>query len=324
MPYDRSAFITRTPQEDIAFDFAEESTDFIADAIFTPKSVKSSTTKVYQTDTSKLRTFSTKKGTNSEVDLIDEQIFASNITLEEHKLGAEINPRDVRDADMPFLLDEARRVKLVTFALLRAREALAVTAVTTTANYPAALTSAIASGSRWNEADGNPEADKVTADAALRLKCGKGANALAIDVTTFDKLKLSPAFRSRSQYTMAGPVTEDLIKAYFGVQYLFVGKGIRDSAVEGATASIATFWSDYALFYYYNPSSGLEDTSFGHMYMMNAPFWSRTEADPKRNGPAGSMKRVEVGSEYKLSPGFVVSSSDTDFAAGYLFRTVVA
>ncbi len=326
MPYDRSVFVTRTPQEDICFDFMQEADAFIADSVFTPKPVKKAETKVFQMDTSKLRLVETRKATNSEADLVDEQLFSRNVTLVEHKLGAEINPRDLRDADIPQMLSEARKVKLVTQHLLIKRESLAATLATTSTNYPSDLTSAIASGSRWNETGGDPEADKVTADTAIRARCGRSANALAIDISTLDKLRLSPAFRSRVQYTNAGPVSDEHIKAFFKIDYLFVGKARYDSAIEGTTPSIGAtgFWGDNAIFFVYNPGAALEDCSYGHMYMMEAPFWTETTEDPKRRGAAGKMKRVEVGTEYVLSSGIIVSSSDSDFAGGYLFRTVVA
>lgn len=324
MPYDRSAFVTRTPQEDIAFDFMVDQTGLIADALFTPKKVQKADTKVYQADTSKLKLIETRKKTNAEVDLIDEQLFSRNITLEEHKLGAEVNPRDVRDADVPRLVDEARKVKLVTTSLLLRREDLAATLATTAANYPSDLTSAIASGSRWNETNGDPEADSVTAHNALVNRCGRKANACSMSGDTYRKLKLSPSFRDRVKYTTGGPVTKDAIKALFDVDYLFIGDARYDSTVEGATASISSFWGTNVIFFVYNPSVGLEDVSYGHMYLPEAPFWVETVIDQMRRGPAGHMRRVQVGTEYALDKGFVVSSGDSDFAAGYLFRTAVA
>lgn len=332
MPYDRSLYITRSPQQDFAFDFMLERPMFIADSVFTPKPVNGgpaglntkSQIKVYQADTSKLRLMETRKKTDQLADLIDEQLFSRDITLEEHKLGAAINPKDVRDADIPAMLDEARKIKMITGSLLLAREKLAATLGTTSGNYNSALTSAIASGSRWNEAGGDPEADKVTADAALRKMVGRGANAMAIDVTTFDKLRLSPAFRSRTQYTMAGPVNEAIMKSYFNVEHLFIGQAQRDTAVEGATAAIDGFWSDNAIFFVYNPSPALEDISFGHMYMNSQAFWTNAYVDQKRMGPAGPMKFVELGTEYVLDKGYVDGSSTKLFGAGYLFRTVVA
>ena len=323
MPYDRSVFVTRTAVEGVCFDFATSAADFIADWLFTPKPVAKASVKVTQADTSKLRLVETRKKTNSEADLVDEQLFTTNVDLEEHKLGAEVNPRDVRDADIPSMLSEARKAKLVTEHLLRQRENLAATLATTVGNYPADLTSAIATADRWDQPAGDPEANMVTANLALIARCGRMANALAIDVSTYLKLRTSPSFRTRTQYTNAGPISDEAMKAYFRVEYLVVGRAQYDSTVEGATRSIGGFWSTNAIFFVYNPSAALEDVSYGHMYLMNTPFWSKTTVDEKRNGPAGSMKRVEVGTEYKLGPGYVVASGDADFAAGYLFRTVL-
>jgi hypothetical protein len=204
------------------------------------------------------------------------------------------------------------------------REELAVTLATTTGNYPSDLTSALSSGSKWNEAGGDPEADKVTADNALINRCGRKANAAAMSGNTFRKLKLSPNFRDRVKYTTGGPVTLEAVKAFFQVEHLFIGDARYDAALEGAAASISDFWGGNVIFFVHNPSPKIEDVSYGHMYHFEAPFWTSVEIDPKRKGPAGPMKRVEVGSEYVLGKGYVVSSSDSDFAAGYLFRTTVA
>ena len=323
MPYDRSQYITRTPLEDVAFDFMVEADGYVADALFPAKPVDKSLKKVYQLDTSKLRFVETRKGTNAEANLVDEQLSPVNFSLEEHKLARDINPRDVRDADIPSLVNETRAAKQVTNQLLIRKELLAVTLATTTGNYPAGLTSALSAGSRWNDALGDPESDKVTIDAALRNVCGAGANALTMAVETFDKLKLSPSFRERIKYTSGGPVTLDAMKAFFNVDYIFLAKARYDSANEGATASIAGMWGTNAIFHRYNPSPSLEDVGFGHCYLMNTPFWSRVDEDPKRVGPAGAMKRVTIGTEYVLMPGYTAVAGGSTFGAGYLLRTVV-
>lgn len=324
MPYDRTAFITRTPLEGVAFDFAADEAGFLADKLFTPKPVDKALKKIGQLDTSKLRVLNTEKGTNSEPDLIDEQIFYTSVTLDEHKLGSEVNPRDVRDADQPALVGDARKTKIVTLGLQLRREQKAVTLATTTGNYPSALTSAIASGSRWNEAGGDPESDLVTAHQALMNTCGRRANAIAIGDQTMDKIRLSPYFRERTKYTSPGPIPTELVKAFFGVENLFVGNARYDSAKEGATASIGGFWSDFAIAFVYNASPSMEDVGYGLMALEKAPFWVDVFVDQRRTGQAGPMRRVTVGSEYKLAPGYVESASSSKFNAGYLFRTVVA
>ena len=323
MPYDRSVFITRTPLENVAFDFMVAQDAYIADKLFAPRPVQKSVQKVTQFDTSKLRRVNTKNKTNATAPLVDEQLFTSNITLEEYKVGREINPRDVRDADIPALIEDARAVKQITNHLLLDRELAAATLATTYTNYRSTLTSALSAGSRWNDAQGDPEGDKATADAALISSCGMPANAVAMDYSTYLKLKLSPNFRDRVKYTQLGPVSEDAIKAFFNVQYLFISKARYNTAAEGIADSISSVWSDNVVFFVYNPGVSLEDMSYGIMGLIETPFWTRSFLDEQRNGPAGSMRRVEVGTEYVLAPGFVTSSSSATFAAGYLFRTAV-
>lgn len=324
MPYDSSNYITRTPLEGVALDFMVETDGYIADKLFPPKVVDKRKKKIYQADKSKLRHVDTRKGTNAEPNLVDEQLFTRDVDLIEHKLGREINPRDVRDADIPSLLDEGRATRQVTNHLLIDRELEAVTLATTTGNYPSSLTSALSSGSKWNEAGGDPESDMKTINAALRNSCGRDANAIAMSIETYDKLCLSPNFRDRVKYTSREPVNEADLKAYFKVDHVFIAKARYDSAVEGATASIGGFWGANVIAFVYNPSIGLEDLGYGHTYTFNTPFWVDVWEDARRKGSAGAMKRVTVGAEWKLASGYTVGSSDTDFAAGYLLRTTVA
>lgn len=325
MPYDRSVFVTRDPEPSIAFDFMTSADDYIADKLFDPKPVKKADTKVAQFDTSKLRLINTLKGTNAEADIVDEQLFYRNITLQEHKASSEVNPRDVRDADIPQLIGDVRKTKLAMQALLNYRESLAVTLATTSGNYMSTLTSAISSGSRMNEAGGDPEQNKTDADTALLNACGMTANAMACSWETLEKIRNGPIFKSRTQYTSGAPVTDEQIKAFFKVQHLFVGKARYDSANEGAAVSTGGFWGTNVIFFVYNPSVALEDASYGHMYMLgNGPVWTEVEVDKSRSGAAGAMRRITVGCEYVLDKGIVESSTSSKFAAGYLFRTAVA
>ena len=55
MPYDRSSFVTRTAQEDIAFDFMVDADAYVADKLFSPKPLDKAEKKITQFDNSKLR-----------------------------------------------------------------------------------------------------------------------------------------------------------------------------------------------------------------------------------------------------------------------------
>lgn len=324
MPYNRSAFVTNTPQQDVCFDFMTEQTDYVADSIFTPKPVSKTDTKVYQADTSKLRLVDSRSKTNSQAKLIDEQLFSRNVTLAEYKLGKEINPRDVRDADIPAMLDEARAMRIVTNNLLMYRESEAATLATTSSNYPSSLYQSLSAGSRWDDT-GDPEAQKQTADTAVQLMSGiKRMNAVLFDVSVKRALRSNRVFIDRVKYTSGAPITMDQLKQFFDVDYVFIAGNSYDSANEGGTRTVTSPWGKNAIFFQYDPSSSLEDVSFGHMYLANSPFFVNSRIDESRIGAAGPMKIVTVGTEYKLDMGYVESSSSTKFAAGYLLANVIS
>lgn len=325
MPYDRSAFIIRTPVEGVCFETFANANQFVADKLFDPKPVDNASTKVAQIDASKLRVYNDEKGTDSEPNLIDEQLFYRDVTLKEHKLGSEINPRDERDAAAAGkkLLSESRKAQIITQGLLIAREAAAAALATNTSNYPSSLQTALSAGDRWDD-NGDIEAQMAVANLALRGSCGRNANALLVDIATYDKMRLGANLRERTKFTMATPVPDDIIKAYFGVQHLFVGAAQRNTAIEGLTPSVSGFWGRYAIAFVYDPGISMEKQSFGTMWWINQPFRTDVFVDNKRTGPAGPMRRVQVATEYLLDPGIVESSTSSKFAAGYLFSTAVA
>lgn len=324
MPVNRSDFITRTPLEGVAFDFFVDESTLLAKQCCNVVPVDKAEKKIYQRDLSKLRLIDDEKGTNDEPNLVDQQLFSRDVTLLERKLGSEINPRNVRDADMPQLLDEAEQTKIVTQNLMLSLEKRFDSFVTTQGNYRSTLTAALASGSRWNESGGQPEADKITIDNAMLDSCGRRPNALLMGYTTYAKLKLSPEWRDRTKYTGAGSIPDELIKAYFGIEYLFVGAGRYDSSVFGGTPSMQQFYGDSAVFFIYDPSAGERSQNAFMLPVIGSPFWVDVSEDPKRVGNAGKMKRVTVGTEYTLTPGYVESQSSSLIAAAYLLRTVVA
>lgn len=325
MPYDRSAFSTASHLAGVAFDYLWDAQGLVADKLFVPKPVDRDKKKIYQFDGSKLRRYNTIAATNATPQLVDEQLFSHEIELVPHKLAKEVDPSDVARADEPGLVDEGRAVQVVTNGILLDREIIASTLACTSTNYKTTLTSAIASGSRWNEANGDPESDKIAADEALHTACGATANACVMDASTLRKLRTSPALRDRVKYSMAGPIPMELIKAFLDVEFLFVASVRYNTAQEGAAATISSIWSTNVIFFVYNPSLNLQSMSFGLMGIpQQGPMWTAVDPLPLKRGAHGPMSLVQVGHDYGFAPGFVESASSAKFAAGYLYRTAVA
>lgn len=329
MPYNRADFITTSPLTNVALDrfFSEEDLVFTKANTMVP--FDKATGKIYQTDgLGKLTLISDERGTDSEPDLDDEQLFGRTITPNEYKGGGRINPRDVRDADVPGLLDEGRVIARKTAQMMLAAEKRFADAVLLSTNYPSSLTSALSAGDKWSDAAGNPEEDKlVTIDEALLDWCGKPANAMIIASDVLSKLKLSPEFRSRTQYTQSSGLTDEQVKAYFKVDYLFVGKARYNSALPGATRSITKIWAgNDVVFFHFDPRMPSAADPGQNAFLMpfvGSMWWTAVDELKNLRGSAGAMKQVTVGAEYTFTPGFVESSSSSDFAAAYLLRDVV-
>lgn len=321
-----SSFITRTALENFSLRAANEMTDFIADDIFTPVIVSKEQVKVYQYDTSNFRVVDSRKSAKAEADKVEYGVFTTDRNCLLHKLAGEWDPADADQFD-PVVANLQQDTALqVMEALMLYKETEAVTLATTAGNYPAALTATLSAGSTWLESGGDPEGNSATARAAVKTACSKQVNAAAMAWSTFDKLRGAPYFIDRMKYTN-GSVTEDafygMLKAWLGVQYLHICRAQKNTNVEGnATQTLSDVFPDDILFYVKNPSVSPKVMRYGANYVYNQLYTYQYQ-DEKRGSGKGRIQVLEMGLSYVLGAGAVVSSSDTDFTAGYLLKNVV-
>lgn len=318
-----SDFITRNATEAFSIRYGNDQTDYIADMLFPPSpETDKDLIKVWQYDTSQYRPSAVKKGSKAVADRVDYSGFYTNRTLELRKLAGEIDPSDIRNFDAVVNSVQEDMASTIMDRLLIAKEVEASTLATTSGNYPAALTSALAANATWAVAGGDPEADSQTARVAVKNQCGKMANALAMSWTSWEYLKNNPALKDRVKYTSGQSLTEDQVKNLLGVQYLFIGKAQQNTNVEGnATQSLSDIWNDSAIFFVYDPTPRKKKVCYGVQPIHNR-LYSYQYEEPQRGSEDGRIKVLELGWRYTLAAGAVISSSDTDFAAGYLLRNV--
>lgn len=320
---DPSQFITRTALDNFSIRYANDADAFIAESVFPSVMVDKSLVKVYQFDTANFRVPDARADSKAEANSVDYAVFSTAKTLVNYKLKGEVDPRDVKNADAAVADMKMGITKTIMDGLLLRREVEAATLATTSSNYPSDLTSALTdSTNRWSDTGGDPEANGVTARSAVRLRCGKEANALALSWTGLETLKTSPALVDRLKYVQGSRIPNEMLMNLLGVQYLFVGKAIKNTNVEGnATQTLAEVWGDNALFFVYEPTPTRESVCYGKTYMLNQ-MYSYEYEDVKRGSGAGRIQVIERGWEYVQAAGAVVSSSDTDFASGYLLRNI--
>lgn len=318
---DPSQFKTRNALDGHSIKYGNEQTDFIADEIFTPVYVDKSQAKVYQYDTNHMRDVETRSSTKAEANSVDYGVFTRDVSLELHKLKGDVDPHDEANADGAVADMELDQTENIMSRLLIRRERAMVDLVGDSTNFPSALVTTLIAGETFVDPDGNPELVVSNAKQAVWAKCFKVPNAMAIGFLGLEKLKQSPALKSRLHFHSDRMLTDQEIMALFGVQFLHVCKAGYDSSAKGATSTAAEIWSDFMLLYVKNPSTSVRQVRFGAKYIRKT-LYTHVYNDDRRGGVDGRIKVIEKGWEYKLQAGAVVSSSDGDFTAGALIKNI--
>lgn len=315
-------FKTTTPLDSFSLRYANEQTDFIADSVFPPMPVEKSDFKVWQYDTSNYRPSNSLKSSKSEADTVDYSGFYTSKKAQLHKLKAMVDPADERDFDAVVSDVEEDAAATVMDRLLIDKEVEATTLACTASNYPSDLTSTLGGSATWASDAGDPEADARTARLAVKNRCGKAPNAMALSWTGFEYLKTNAALKDRVKYTSGQSLTEEIIKNLLQVQFIFICKAQKNTNVEGnATQTLSDIWADEALFFVYDPSPRRKKVCYGVQGIRNE-LKTRTFEDQKLGSGDGAIRYVETSTWYCLTAGAVVGANDTDFAAGYLLDNV--
>lgn len=313
-------FETRTALEDYSIKYINEQTDFVADEIFVPVVVSKTQTKKYQYTMEHMREIESRATSKAVANKVDYGVFTSNLTTELHKLAGDVDPRDMVNADPAVADMEFDQAENIMSRILIKRERLMNTLVSTSGNYPTDLTSTLGATATWAVAGGDPEADAKTAHKAIHARCGKMANAIAMSLEGYLTLRTSPSIRDRVKYTKGNAVSDDDIKSLLMVENIHICKSRHNNAIQGAADSMAAIWDDHALFYV-KGKPGRRTVSYGNSWMRNQ-IYSYTYEDQTRGSGDGRIKTVELGMEYVMTAGGVISSSDGDFACGYLLDNI--
>lgn len=325
MALNPSSFKTTTALEDFSIRAANELTDYIADEVFTPIIVNKEAVKVYQYDGSAYKVIDSRKDSKAQADSIDYGVFTTNRTALLHKLRSEWDPADADQFDGVVANVEQDCAATIMDGLMLYKEVEAATAATTTTNYPSSLTATLGATETWIVSGGDPFGTSSTARAAVKTACGKAPTAAALSWTTFEKLRGSPIFMDHMKYTKTSASEEEfkaLLKSWLGVRELAIGAAQKLTNIEGAADVKADVWSDGILFYVKNPAVTPKVMRYGANYVYNSLYTVKGE-DPLRGSGKGRIQTLEMGMSYVLAAGAVVSSSDTDFNAGYYLSNVV-
>lgn len=322
MAFDIAAFKTTDPISDLAIRIANARTDFISSEVFPFKTVPKAQFKWGQFDRSNLVAVTTEKDSKAEADKVAFGGFQTSGLALLHKLAADIDPKDERDADVPFSDLKTKAAAVIAEKLLLRMEKLAYSILSTAGNYPSGLTTSLTTGTTtWADTGGDPVQVAEDAKAAVRLQCGRVPQRLACSYEVERKLSYHPQLIERIKYTGTALPTQ-LIASLLGVQDIITAKAIENTAREGAADSLASIWQDIALFYWHDAADGLEAMTYGRTFIVE-DLSTFEYQDDRRGSGAGRIQVVEMDWEFIHKLVAVESASSAKAIAGYLVQNAI-
>jgi hypothetical protein len=160
---------------------------------------------------------------------------------------------------------------------------------------------------QWDQASSTPIEEIETHRVLMKQNTGFNPNRFVIGAFVYSAFKNHSQFLERIKYTQKGVVTLDLIGSLLDVESILTPNAIENTAVEGATATMAFVFGKAALLCYANPTPAKQKPSAGYVFEWNGQDGSmRGTRTKKFRMEAIASDRVEIESAYS----FKMVSSD--------------
>lgn len=225
-----------------------------------------------------------------EFDVSSDTYFAKN-----HALATENAHEVLANTDDPIQLRQ-RTTRFLVEMLMRGKELRIAQLVTSISNIGSGVQ--LAAGSRWsNYVNSDPISDVTTGHAFIRQTTGLEANTAVMDADTHKILRRHPVLLDMYKYTQGGMLNDDELRSVFEVERIIVSNTRRNTAIEGAAASMNNIWGNNFLLCHISPAIGLRTQTFGLSFRwlnpeLPAPWAVRVYNDPD---PGKKIEITEVG-----------------------------
>lgn len=192
---------------------------------------------------------------------IEWKVSSDSYFCDNFALAGENALEDLANADTALAMRE-NTTQIVVDGLLRDLEVRIANLVTSVSNVGSGVV--LAGTNKWSDPNGSdPISDVTTGHAFIRQNTGLLANVLAMDRDTYEIVRRHPLILDMYKYTQGGLLTDDALRAVFKVDNLWVTQGIKNNALEAATASITNIWGNNAILARVQPGLSLQTATFG-------------------------------------------------------------
>jgi hypothetical protein len=263
-------------------------TGFIADQVMPVVNVSKETDFYYtwpREEWFRLKNAERSRGTAAKK--INTTVSTDTYAVKNYALGIDAPYEDIANADEALELQTNNSNLIKDSLMLNWEDRLAVL-IGNTANHGASTTLA---QNYSNQANTDPVGDIDTGLETIRSGTGMEANVMIVSMPAWRRLRRHPNIieyiRGKGDSVGGGGVTAQQLGNAFEISKVLIGRGIKNTAAEGAAGSYTDIWSNHIILLHVAGSPGRMTPTYGYTFQWTpagfpAPFTVR-RLDDDRN-----------------------------------------
>lgn len=253
----------------VSVKYTNPAMNFIAEKVFPTVNVDKKTGFYFTYDKSNLRVEQSERTGVSRANRVDYSLTKTAYgPLIEHSLEEAIE-QDILDQYQNPLEPRTDAAMHVTEKLLLKKEKNLATYLGSTSNITQNVT---LTTTQWSDpVASDPFNDIQTGLDTIQQNGLAPANTLVLGYQVWSKLKNHPDLLERVKYSQKAVLTTDLLASLWGLQNIFVGSTVENTAKQGQTDATSFIWGKNALLMYVTPTPGIRTISSGYHLQLSAP-----------------------------------------------------
>jgi len=300
----RSMIHVNKPLTNVSVAYLQDATNFIADKIFPVVPVVKQSDLYFTYDKGDLlRTESKTRGAGSESAGRGYKVANTPYFTHVHAIHQDVADQDRENADVPLNLD-IDATEILTQDILMRREidwfsAYYKTGVWTNPDFtPTTL---------WDAVNSVPIDDVISQVEVIISTTGMSPRDMDLTISpdVWTVLRNHPQVMDRIKYTQRGIATEDLFAALCGIRQVYVGRGVTNTAVEGAPPVVGYIATPKDCLLSYSPKApSLKKPAAGYTFTWSAYAAAgfKTAVVKKFRMEPLESDRIEVQLAYDMKP----------------------
>jgi hypothetical protein len=282
-----------TPRSNLAIKAFDGTTSFIGPQVLPIVTVDKQSDKYYKiTKDSWLLIHRTLRAPANKPNRIDFDISSDSYFADNYALAAEIPVEALVNADAAIRVRDSHAAN-VNEALLRDYEDRVARIVTSASNLGSGV--ALTGTAKFSDYTSSDPLGVVTSGHAyIRHATGFMANTAIMDEDTHNILLRHPQILDMFKYTAGGMATDQQLNQVLNVSRILIGRGIKNNAVEGGTASITNIWGNNLILARIVPGVSPQTATLGLSFRWTNPLFGAPMAVLRGEEMGAGQKKIEI------------------------------